>query len=121
MATGVINYENIRSSFEWQILILGWMYDHYGDYNAAFLVAGIPPIIGAVLMLAIYRVYGHRTQAVALENVESAASLQCDPAVTSKTVAASMMTASATKTTFVADDESVSAVEKESLLKMSEN
>jgi hypothetical protein len=84
------------------------MYDHLGGYTTAFLVAGIPPIVGAVLMFLIYRVDGNPTattvEVMADQNVEAATSN-------------GGMTGSVTKTTFVAEEES-SVVEKESLLKV---
>jgi hypothetical protein len=82
------------------------MYDHLGDYTAAFLVAGIPPIVGACLMFLIYRVDGHKTP-----DAESAGA-ECADAAGS----ASGLTGSATKTTIVAEEDT-SAAEKESLLK----
>ena len=84
------------------------MYDHHGGYTTAFLVAGIPPIVGAILMFLIYRVDGHQPtttlEVTTDQNVEAA-------------TANGGMTGSATKTTFVAEEES-SIIEKESLLKV---
>ena len=37
----------------------GWIYDRTGKYTASFLAAGVPPIIGALFMLCIYRVRGN--------------------------------------------------------------
>ena len=34
----------------------GWIYDRTGRYTASFLAAGVPPIVGALFMLCIYRV-----------------------------------------------------------------
>ena len=34
------------------------LYDHLGNYNVAFIVAGVPPLIGAGLMCLIYKVKG---------------------------------------------------------------
>ena len=82
---------------------LGWMYDHLGDYTAAFLVAGIPPIVGALLMFIIYRVDGHK--------VPNVASAECGDATPSAT-----LTISSTKTTISAEDD-CGVLERESLLK----
>ena len=89
------------------------MYDHYGNYTASFLVAGIPPIVGAILMCLIYRVDGTNNAS----NVE----IQTDELLPTENVENGGvrnggMTESGTKTTFVADDENY--VEKESLLKV---
>lgn len=35
--------------------LLGLLYDYLGSYNVAFHVAGVPPIIGALLMFFIPR------------------------------------------------------------------
>jgi hypothetical protein len=88
------------------------MYDHYGNYTASFLVAGIPPIVGAFLMFLIYRVDGTN-----VSNVE----IQTDELLPSENVENGGvrnvgMTESGTKTTFVAEDDN--SVEKESLLKV---
>ena len=41
--------------------ILGYLYDHFGkDYTVAFILAGIPPIFGAVFMFLIYKVKSHQ-------------------------------------------------------------
>jgi hypothetical protein len=84
------------------------MYDHWGNYTAAFLMAGVPPILGAIFMFVIYRVDGHRSS---VDNVENGTSAK------NEGNASTTLTESATKTTFVADDES-SFVERESLLKV---
>ena len=90
------------------------MYDHLGNYNTAFIVAGIPPIMGAVLMTLIYYVDGN----VASNEI----AIQTDPEllpnqnVENGGISNGGMTESVTKTTFVTEDES--SVEKESLLKV---
>lgn len=38
--------------------IAGLLYDTFGNYNVAFLAAGVPPIVGALFMCCIYRVGG---------------------------------------------------------------
>lgn len=94
--------------------IAGWMYDHLGNYNTAFIVAGIPPILGAVLMTLIYHVDGNATS--------NETAIQNDPEllpnqnVENGGISNGGMTESVTKTTFVTEDESF--VEKESLLKV---
>ena len=40
--------------------IAGLLYDSLGNYTVAFLAAGCPPIIGAVLMCCIYRYEGRQ-------------------------------------------------------------
>ena len=35
------------------LYIIGWLYDHYGSYNVAFHVAGVPVIMGAITLLFI--------------------------------------------------------------------
>ncbi len=90
------------------------MYDHLGNYNTAFIVAGIPPILGAVLMTLIYHVDGNATS--------NETAIQNDPEllpnqnVENGGISNGGMTESVTKTTFVTEDESF--VEKESLLKV---
>lgn len=36
--------------------IAGWIYDRTGEYTASFLAAGVPPIVGALIMTCIHRV-----------------------------------------------------------------
>ncbi|KAH3726081.1 monocarboxylate transporter 10-like [Dreissena polymorpha] len=33
--------------------LAGWMYDYFGDYRIAFHIAGVPPILGAIIMFLI--------------------------------------------------------------------
>ncbi len=40
--------------------IVGVFFDNLGNYTLAFLLAGIPPIVGAALMFSIYCVRGTR-------------------------------------------------------------
>jgi len=37
-------------------MVAGMLYDRYGNYMAAFLFAGLPPIVGAIAMCLIHRV-----------------------------------------------------------------
>ena len=87
---------------------LGWMYDHLGDYTAAFLVAGIPPIVGALLMVIIYRVDGHK--------VPNDASVESGNATPGNETPSATSTISSTKMTIAADDD-CGVLERESLLK----
>ena len=84
------------------------MYDHLGDYTAAFLVAGIPPIVGALLMLIIYRVDGHK--------VPNDASVESGDATPGNETPSATSTISSTKITIAADDD-CGVLERESLLK----
>ena len=43
----------------------GWIYDRTGKYTASFLAAGVPPIVGALFMLCIYRVRGNNDNSAA--------------------------------------------------------
>lgn len=80
---------------------LGWMYDHLGDYTAAFLVAGIPPIVGALLMFIIHWVDGHK--------VPNAASVERGDATPGNETPSA-------KSTIAANDD-CGVLERESLLK----
>jgi len=53
-------------------LIAGYLYDSLGnDYTVAFIVAGIPPILGAMLMCLIYRVKTPLSNSSEVHNVET--------------------------------------------------
>jgi len=53
-------------------LIAGYLYDSLGnDYTVAFIVAGIPPILGAMLMCLIYRVKTPLSNSSEVQNVET--------------------------------------------------
>ena len=54
------------------LLFLGYLYDSLGnDYTVAFIVAGIPPILGAMLMCLIYRVKTPSSNSSEVHNVET--------------------------------------------------
>jgi len=53
-------------------LIAGYLYDSLGnDYTVAFIVAGIPPILGAMLMCLIYRVKTPLSNSSEVHNIEN--------------------------------------------------
>lgn len=51
--------------------IAGMLYDWQGDYTAAFLAAGVPPIVGAALMSLIYVVKGPSQDLMDSQDAES--------------------------------------------------
>lgn len=89
--------------------IAGWMYDHMGNYTTAFLVAGVPPIVGAVVMFLIYRVNGNSP------NAERSKTESVENGSDQNVIVTNGLVESVTKTTFVPEDEI--SIEKESLLK----
>ena len=59
MSTGIVHL--IISYF------LGLLKDKLGNYTVAFICAGIPPLVGAILMCFIYRVKDQKPMVVTIE------------------------------------------------------
>ena len=49
------------------LYFLGLLKDKLGNYTVAFICAGIPPLVGAILKCFVYRVKGRKPMDVTIE------------------------------------------------------
>ena len=47
------------------------MYDHFGNYTLAFILAGVPPLLGAGFMTCIYKVGNNSSSSIDAQTTEA--------------------------------------------------
>ena len=92
--------------------ISGYLKDHLKDYNVAFILAGIPPIVGAILMCLIYKIKIPNSP----NNINDDDMTTISPVLLESEQRVQSLTGSATETTNLSSMENDKNFETESLL-----
>lgn len=91
------------------IFISGYLKDHLKNYNVAFILAGIPPIVGAIFMCLIYKIK------IPTPNINDDTTT-INPVLLESEQRVQSLTGSATETTNLSSMENDKNFETESLL-----